>query len=164
MFKSKKSIYILLPVNLFIWSYLGFKIYDMLSEKNEVSEFSDTKTSIPEKTNTDTNSYNLKLNYEDPFLKSQPKATTILHAQKTNVSNVKKQLQAKSNLPVPAPQIVYLGLVQNKTSGNTTALISINGVSQLIKPGQLVNGILFKTLQKNQLIAFVGKEKIVVNK
>ncbi|MDP1801734.1 MAG: hypothetical protein Q8L81_10300 [Bacteroidota bacterium] len=168
MFKSKKSIFILLPLNLFVWGYLGFKLYTTFNDSNDLPTFSESNPILNKKRNTDTLNYVLKLDYDDPFLKSGPKnqnSSTQNGSTRLNGNSVNKKKENKIAKPItPALEIKYLGIVQNKNSGATTALISINGVSQIVKTGQSINGVTFKTIDKNQIIAFAGKEKIVVVK
>lgn len=45
--------------------------------------------------------------------------------------------------------IKYLGTVQNKTSGLTMAMISINGNSHVVKKGDSVEGMKFQNISKD---------------
>ena len=66
--------------------------------------------------------------------------------------------------PKQLPDVKYLGLIKNNTSGLSTALVSVNGQSKLIKQNQTIDGIIFKTFNQDSLVAKWGRERIVVRK
>lgn len=168
MLKSKKAIYILIPLNVLIWSYFIFKIVDGLSGDEVV--FAEEGIAMVKNTiSQDTQNYVLKLDYEDPFLKGVPKSRST-YGKMTNSQIPKVQKQAKaikqvSVQPKPAvPEIKFLGLVKNSTSGNITAIVNINGESKLVKPNETISGLHFKSINANELVASFGKETIIVRR
>jgi hypothetical protein len=163
MLKNKKAIYILLPLNIFIWGYLAYSIYAGLKGNEE--ELPNTKNeSIPLAQVTDTNAYRLKLNYTDPFLKENAK----YHEPRTNNGNATANT-TKTNNPVsviktptvaavkPVLDVKYLGIVKNNTTGISTALISINGKTYIIKKGDVVESLVIKDVFNDYVEIKEGK-------
>lgn len=167
MLKNKKAIYILIPVNLLVW---GFFIYRFWSAYN----IADAPAGIPKLQAIkladlkDSVTYTLQLDYKDPFLKDAGKISGNANAG-NNINSVAPQKQvAAVKMPASAPKMLpdikYMGLIKNNSSGIATALISVNGQSRLIKQNETHDGILFKNFNKDSLVAKWGKEKIVVRK
>lgn len=166
MLKNKKAIYILIPVNLLVWGFLAFKIYSALNETDAGLANAKT-TTLKVHSLTDSVTYKLVMDYKDPFLKDVKPDRQLQNSQP--VSNA--QVQPKSTPPKPAPvipkqlpEVKYLGLIKNNTSGLSTALVSVNGQSRLIKQNESVDGIVFKSFNKDSLVAKWGKERIVARK
>jgi hypothetical protein len=169
MLKNKKAIYILIPLNLFIWGFFAYRIYtsfnstdeELVEEQLPAFKTQELKDSID---------YVLKLNYPDPFLRdvatyrgnNAPNAYSTSNttpsvkpvAPKTPTNSIIKQV----------PEIKFLGLVKNTTSGITTALVSINGQTKLIKQNDVQEGITFKSVNRDSIVAKWGKERIVVKR
>jgi hypothetical protein len=163
MLKGKKSLYILLPLNLAIWGFAAFKILKAFS--------SDDKTTIerpvPEVNffrNEDSLTYILSLDYDDPFLKDVAQSSNVVKPS----SIVRKETQTVKPRIVPVAtktvDIKYLGLVQNKTTGTTTAMVLINGKSHLVKPGESVDDITFASINSDILNVKIGKDKVIIRK
>jgi hypothetical protein len=163
MFKNKKAIYILIPLNLFIWSFFAYRIYAAYTE-TEVPQIKELPLARSERLDNDTVKYNLSLDYKDPFLKdvkqTHENSNTVKAVAVKTVAIVKTPTVA----PKALPDIKYLGLVKNNSNGVATAIISLNGQSKFIKANDVIDGITFKSFDKESLVAMVGKEKIVVRK
>ncbi|MDO8999669.1 MAG: hypothetical protein Q7W45_07890 [Bacteroidota bacterium] len=167
MLKNKKAIYILIPLNIFIWCYLGYSIYSGLKE-DELPELSNNRSAIKLDELEDSVSYKLALNYSDPFLREGEKSRG--HAS-TNSGN--NNSAAPKNNPVKTPsvaivkaqtEIKYLGLVKNNSTGISTALVTINGKSHLVKKGDVVEGISIKNISNESIELKEGKKSLVISK
>jgi hypothetical protein len=164
MLKNKKAIYVLIPLNIFVW---GFFIYRFMSAYIESDIPSTERSPITTKTEKieEDHAYTLNLNYKDPFLKSSPQVINL--PTNNSYGQVQKKSKPKDQI-VPEqkklPDVKYLGLIKNNSTGLSTALISVNGQSKLIKQNDVVDGILFKTFSKDSLVAKCGKERIIVRK
>ena len=64
----------------------------------------------------------------------------------------------------PATEIKYLGLVKNNSTGISTALVSINGKSHLVKKGDVVDGISIKNISNESMEVKEAKKIIIVSK
>jgi len=171
MLKNKKAIYILIPLNIFIWCYLGYSIYSGLKE-DDLPEISNNRSTIKLDELKDSVAYKLSLNYKDPFLREGEKNkvyssngsgnSTTDH--NSNSKNIPVKTPSVAAIVKPQTEIKYLGLVKNNTTGNSTALLSINGKSYLVKKGDLVDGISIKNISNESIELKDGKKSRVVNK
>jgi hypothetical protein len=164
MLKGKKSIYILVPLNLFIWSYVGWKIYSAFNEED--ISLIENVSSLPVKLRGgDSVTYVLSLSYADPFLKAEPKSS---RSKSNNLNTAKPLVPAvkptKQIEPPKTVDIKYLGLVQNKAKGNITAMVSINGRSYIVKAGQTIENVVFTSITPELITARIGKEKLSIKK
>ena len=171
MLKNKKAIYILIPLNIFIWCYLGYSIYSGLKE-DDLPEISNNRSTIKLDELKDSVAYKLSLNYKDPFLREGEKSK-VYSSNGSGNTNTNYNPSPK-NIPVKTPsvtaivkpqnEIKYLGLVKNNTTGNSTALLSINGKSYLVKKGDLVDGINVKNISNESIELKEGKKSLVIKK
>lgn len=167
MLKNKKAIYVLIPLNILIWGFFIYRFYTAFNE-GEVP-VNDQKTGVVKlEALKDSVAYKLSLDYKDPFLRDVSRAEN--HNLSYNPSVKAKPKVEKITVKTPTvqpkvlPDIKYMGLIKNSSSGASTALVSINGQSKLVKVGETVDGIMFKSFDNNELVAVWGKEKIVVRK
>jgi hypothetical protein len=165
MLKNKKTLYILIPVNILVWGFFVYRFYSAFTESNVPLSPVQTKA-IKVLELKDSVTYKLSMDYKDPFLKDSKREYV------RNYSNVgqqpKKVVQVKTPTvvipPKQLPDVKYLGLIKNNSSGLTTALVSVNGQSKLIKQNEVIDGITFKTFNQDSLVAKWGRERIVVRK
>ncbi|PBQ34752.1 hypothetical protein CNR22_24245 [Sphingobacteriaceae bacterium] len=168
MLKNKKAVYILIPINILVWGFFGYRIYSAFSE-TDLAVSDSTLPSVKSITTRDSVTYKLKMDYQDPFLKDVKKEAQLT-IQGSYVSSEPRQQKAPAPKPAPIvvpkqlPDIKYLGLIKNTTSGQSTALVSVNGQSKLIKQNEAMDGIVFKSFNKDSLVAKWGKERIVARK
>jgi Tfp pilus assembly protein PilP len=162
---GKRTLYVMLPVNICLWSYIGYLIYQGTGD-SEVIRSTEAAVSIL-KINDDTSTYKLVLNYPDPFLKEESNYRTKQNNSDSPQAKDSKPKHSKNTVPIPSvpvKDIRYLGLIQNKTSGVTTALITVNGKSFIVKKGEVVEGINFVSITDGIIIAKIGKEKMSIIK
>lgn len=167
MLKNKKAIYLLIPLNLLIWGFFAYRIFAAFNETEAVAEHVVTtqgKTRITIEAGT----YKLELGYKDPFLKDLKRdeygdQQNQIPNEKPQIKNVVKTKQPTAE-PKLLPEIKYMGLIKNTTTGSTTALVSVNGQSRLIKQNESIDGIVFKSFNKDSLVAKWGRERIVARK
>ncbi len=163
MFKSKKGLYIAISLNLIIWGYVGYVVCDYLRTDDDIIP-TELPVNFSKKKKSDSTTYSLALNYPDPFLKEEPRPRNNNTSKSAN--NTSKPIQVtvpqKTITEVPKSlDIKYMGLVENKTSGAATGLVSINGKSFLVKKGEKVEGILIKTLSSEKMEVKIGKENLL---
>ncbi|MBK7310364.1 MAG: hypothetical protein IPI93_06120 [Sphingobacteriaceae bacterium] len=167
MFKGKKGLYILIPLNILIWGYFAFRFYSFYNPDDE-PRINDSSTSAKIEDIKDSVNYKLQLSYEDPFLKSEPKEKNNHSSKSLNKEPVKAKVEKVKNLKQEPektiPVIKYMGLVKNNSNGLATAIVSINGSSKLVKQDETVDGLRFKDFNNENLTVFWNKEKIVITK
>jgi hypothetical protein len=115
----------------------------------------------------DSVSYKLSLDYKDPFLRENEKYRNASGSSSASTKTVVPKavvVKTPTVAPKQLPDIKYLGLIKNSSSGAATAIISLNGQSKLIKANDIIDGVAFKSFDKDELIAMWGKEKMVIRK
>jgi len=158
--------FLLIGVNVLIWGYAAYTLFSN-SKSDELPGLSETFIPKSGSKPADSINYALSLDYPDPFLKEEPK--NKLQSTGGNYSEKAEAAKApvKPAIAKPEPKtfdIKYLGLVQNKTSGTTTGLVSINGISRIIKPGQTIEEINFQEIKQDFIVAKVGREKVTIKR
>lgn len=111
--------------------------------------------------------YHLHLAYKDPFLKASAHAQSATQVLNAAPARPKSEAEPKAQVVTPAkplPDIKYLGLIKNNSSGKVMALVSVNGQSTLLKENESLEGIQFKTFSKDSLVAKWGKQRLVLRK
>lgn len=156
----------MIPFNLLLWGYIGYAIYDYYH--TDIGSLAmERPVSLSKKKQSDSSNYTLALNYADPFLKEEPRPRNKNTSKATNTPNKPVQTIVTQKTVTEAPKtldIKYMGLVENKTSGVATGLVSINGKSFLVKKGEKVEGVLIKNLSSDKLEVTVGKENLAIVK
>lgn len=165
MLKNKKATYLLIPLNLLIWGFFIYRFYSAYTDA-VLPDHEPRLQAVKLDTEKDSSTYTLQLNYKDPFLKggehvSRPPAEPSISPPPKPVAAAVKEPPAA---PKQLPDIKYLGLIKNSSTGMATALVSLNGQSHLIKPNDTFDGICFKSFNNDSLVARWGKERIVARK
>lgn len=168
MLKNKKAVYILIPLNLLIWGFFVYRFYTAYAD-SDMPLSATTSQVIKLENLKDSTAYQLKLDYKDPFLKDVKRESNLNSNGSGHYTDQqpKKTAPPKPQVNIPPkqlPEVKYLGLIKNTSSGQTTALVSVNGQSKLIKQNESVDGIVFKSFNKDSLVAKWGKERIVARK
>lgn len=165
MLKGKKGIYILIPLNVLIWGFFIYRFYSLYNENTDTL-LDNSSTAVKIEDVKDMVIYKLNLAYDDPFLKAEPKARLKPVESKLPEKPKEQKVERKKvkEEPKPIPDIKYLGLVKNNANGLSTAIVSINGSSKLIKQDEVIEGMCFKNFTSENLTVFWNKEKIIISK
>jgi Tfp pilus assembly protein PilP len=166
MLKGKGAIYILIPVNILVWGFFIYRFYTAYTEGDVTIEDSNTQV-IKLDELKDSIDYKLSLSYKDPFLREGEKRKEhSSNNSKTNNPVQKEKVVKTPTVSVPKIQteIKYFGLVKNNTTGISTALISINGQTHLVKKGDVINGITIKSISNETIELKEGKNIQVIHK
>ena len=102
--KNKKIIYVLLPVVLIVWGYVGFSIFTFGEEEEEIEpiRIDQIVTDKDQKPMSKT----LALNYADPFLKGVRNTPVRVRSVQKN------KLATKKTDPVNWGEITYYGFIK----------------------------------------------------
>lgn len=150
MTKQQKT-YILLITVFVVWGLIGFKIYKGLyGDDNKVTQVTSTNNKyIPDPISV-SKTYDLKVDYRDPFLGKIP-------TQKKKIKKVKRVTQ---NDNIPFPNIIYNGIVEGGNSKSYT--VTINGKQELIKVGEELHNVKLVRATSNKIVVrFQGKIKTI---
>ena len=161
--KNKKTAWMLLPAVLLIWGLLGWKIYAAMKDDPSPPFVATSPDPSAPKHVTVPDSYQLLLDYPDPFLT----------AKKTPVRNVSPSSPKPGNTSTPKvtapiapavwPELRYAGLVQSK-DGKTLGFLTVNGASHFVKTNDIIGEITVQKIWKDSVLVVRGKEKNVVRK
>lgn len=133
--KSKKSIYILLPLVLFIWGTVMYQVFSFSANEEEVvvptNEISLKPIKISKR-----DSVVINTNYRDPFLGKMYSTE--------NVKSTKKKSVLKKVEPLVWPTIQYKGIVSDTKDKVKIYMLVINNHTCLMKKGETQNEIYLK--------------------
>jgi hypothetical protein len=168
MLKGKKALYILIPLNVFIWGFFIFRFIEAYGD-SDVPEMEGSRMAVKIPELNDSEIYKLSLDYKDPFLKDAERPKDYNTQKSGSEKPVVKTptvtpVKTPTVAPKQLPDLRYLGLVKNSSSGMATALISLDGQSRLVKVNDAIDGLVFKSFNRDSLVAQRGKEKMVVRK
>lgn len=152
--KNKKSIYVLLPIVLFIW---GAVIYQFFSfSDTEIVDNATKEIAIKPFIIKPKDTFSVKVNSRDPFL-----GKIIDDSQKSNVVKPKsKAVIVKEELVWP--QIQYKGIVSDNKEKVKVFMIIINGKTYFMRKGDVENEVKLKEGNRETIYAvYKGDLKVV---
>ena len=149
--KRKRSLYLLLPLVLIIWSAVFFQFLSFDKEEVDIPK----NTNIPLKIESlksvqPVNS--LDVNYRDPFLGK-------IYIEKSSANNKNRKKRQPLKL-LSWPDIAYKGIVSDQKDKIKVYMITINGESFLLRRGQSARGvILLRGDRKNITLLYDGVKR-----
>lgn len=154
---SRKKIFkfILIVLALSVWGLVMFKFFGF--ENIETVAIPITEKVIISEIRSEPK-YELKLDYEDPFLKNNrvfKKSSPTTLPVKKNITRFKKTNQEKviQEEPIVWPEISYKGMGTNKSRiEETMAWIEFNGKMEIVNLYQVVNGYKVEQIYKDSLL------------
>lgn len=133
--KNKKSIYILLPLVLFIWGAILYQFFSFTSSEDIPPVISNGISLKPIKM-VKRDSIAINTNYRDPFLGK------MYSTEK--VKSTKKKASSKKLEPLVWPTIQYKGIVSDTKEKSRIFMLVINNQTHLMKKGQTENEVYLK--------------------
>ena len=142
--KNKKMVYILMPVVLLIWGYIGFKIFNYGEDEMDVEpiRIDQIITDQEEKQTSKT----LALNYADPFLKG------IRNTSRKQSNREVSRKPKKVSTPVNWGDITYNGFIKNQKNAKKIALLNVNGKQSLAAKGDRVQQVSVVLIQQDSVL------------
>lgn len=125
--KNKKALYILLPVVIFVWGFIAFKIFGHLNRKDPVP-LTQGNRQTEEQNNNVPDTFNLINDYRDPFL------NRTTPTKKTVSKRVKKV--KTDNKRIVWPDIKYTGRMVNQHTNKSLVSLTINGKEWIFRKGE----------------------------
>lgn len=133
--KNKKSIYILLPLVLFIWGTVMYQLFSFSNSEDLPSVTSNGISLKPIKISK-RDSFTINTNYRDPFLGKMYSSETV--------KSTKKRTTPKKAEPLVWPTIQYKGIVSDTKEKSKIFMLVINNQTHLMRKGQIENEIYLK--------------------
>ena len=164
----------LLPITLGIWGFIGYKVYQYMSDGDEDLNITENVVPVsPDKISPDT--FALFNNYRDPFLgddgremqgiKRTPSYSGGNHSnpdQRNNKPPRKNNTTvATSTVTANAgwPKIGYSGMMSNESKKQSIAFLAVDGTSYRVKAGDNVGDLKVIAFDQNGITLQKGKEK-----
>lgn len=157
--KSKKSIYILLPIVLFIWGLLIYQFFsytnsEVIEEQEELPLFVKIDYKEPDTTALD-------VNHRDPFTGKLENSNENTRPSKVKTSNTTKT-NAKATTEVQT-QIEYKGIVSDVANKKKVFMVIIDNQTYLMKQGDKENEVeLINGNRESIVIKHKGKKKNIL--
>lgn len=168
--KSKKSLYILIPLVLGLWGLIGYRIVSAM----EKDEDPIGRIFVPLTAAIDEDSvaaYVPSLDYADPFLKGLSFAASPTRRQQGGTTTVLQTTAPPTvatptqPVKVPAPwSVVYQGWVKEAASGEYIGLLVIENSPVTLKQGQTHEGFALKVLRRDSVQVMYRNEQRWVRK
>lgn len=141
--KNKKNIYILLPVVLLIWGLVIYRFFSFTAPEIQAVETSNQlevkPLAIPQR-----DTLSIDVNYRDPFLGK-------MYMPLSNASKVIKRKSTPQE-PIAWPQILYKGIVSDKSNKRKVFMVVINGKSYLMKEKETKQEMTLKSGNRESII------------
>lgn len=163
MFRKKYSLYLLIPLNIAIWGYFIASFAGFFSSETSTTV---KTTSGGHHTQKDTTNYALLLSYKDPFLSIEKEKKRLVHSDKTAQKNLAAGGQNTTTKVVTAtaPQIKYMGVIRNRSTGVVMGLISFKGESRIVKPKEEIEGVEFRNFLEDSMVCRFNNQIMVVRR
>ncbi|MDP4209204.1 MAG: hypothetical protein Q8928_10360 [Bacteroidota bacterium] len=137
--KNKRLIYFLLPLVLFIWGAIFYKIFAGFDS----SKPKDNGVSLPtnkNKSNLPGDTISLVADYRDPFLEGYELEETENAEYEEDLESNKKGFANTAPVSKPVinvPEIKYYGVIANNATKKKTGIFRITGKDCILKEGEL---------------------------
>jgi len=135
--KSKKSLYILIPTVIIIWSLIIYKIFNY-QNKSFIVEQPAISFNIPDSIETVTDTLAFIARYRDPFLGRLKSQATVVKKEKGNQNRINYQQKQAIKVYVNWPKIDYNGMIYSTENNRLLALININRCNYLMNKTQKI--------------------------
>jgi hypothetical protein len=162
--KNKRLTYFLVPLVLFIWGIIFYKIYTHLNKPND-NPLAEQSFGGNSKVSNVKDSFIITANYRDPFLSGQinPIRKSIIENRSLEYSS---GFSRKSNnqTEVVVPDIKYHGQIANSNKNQKIGLFKLNNKEIILKEGELFEGFNIKKLFNDSVKVLYGKLKKTIKK
>lgn len=157
--KSKKNIYILLPIVLLIWGVVIFQFFSFATPDELVTNTSPEFDLKPFKLKERT-PFLINVNYRDPFL---GKAYSIQQISKVSSNKVKVKKASKPEEVIVWPVIQYKGMLSDPKEKNKRFMLVISGKNYLMKTGDTQDEIFLKDGDKESIyVRYKGNLNLIM--
>lgn len=161
--KSKKFTYVLMACVAAVWGIIFYRIFVAVSEEDApIMAGTVTKTAYFKMVNHEEDPVSLNLDYRNPFSSS-----TAGFVEEKTVSAVRVNVASPQPPFMPKPQVnwsgvSYSGYINNPSTKQKLAILSVNGKEVMLSEGQSANGIkLLKHTGDSVKVQYQGETKYI---
>ncbi len=154
--KSKKNIYVLLPLVLLIWCVIVYKLYLTMHKTEDKIFYQEDRVALEPQADTLSLHYALLINYPDPF--------ALQHFQRKEVITTQELMPALEEIKPedteePLPDIQYAGMIEHAVSAHRVAMLIVDGQSLMVKAGTYSNELQIKAITSHWVeLIYKGKK------
>jgi hypothetical protein len=156
--KNRKLLYLLVPLTLFLWGMIIYRILSRVNKDTEVTGILPlTGKYSPENQVEDT--FTLVADYSDPFLERN-----LISSASNTGTNVRLNDAPKEyiQIQIPWPEIRYGGMILNKSTNNYLYLVEIDHINHLLKKGDQIGQIKIAKVFKDSItVQFKNHNKTI---
>lgn len=155
--EQKNTKYLLALALLSIWGLLGFRIYNKM--KPEQLHFTNEVDVLAEKPVVKKDTFQLLVNYKDPFLSEKLEAKIAQPIRKAAPKRIAKTIASKKKVAQKFPKIIYKGNLKLK-SGRKAVLVNIDGKTQNWGWGETISKMTLNQIYEDSIrISFNGTQQ-----
>lgn len=144
--KSKKSLFILLPIVLLIWGLVVYEFFSFSAPDVTLESTSNEYSLKPFKLK-ERDTFLINVAYRDPFLgKMNSTQTTDSNSNNSKTKKAVKRVEA-----IVWPTILYKGIVSDVKEKNKIFMLIIAGHDFFMKKGETENGVFLKDGDKESV-------------
>lgn len=156
--KTKKNIYILLAVVLFVWGAVLYQVFSF-TNSDEISVSNNPEFVIKPLKIKERQTFTINVNYRDPFLGKMYTPQTVSNVKAS--TKTKKQPKSQENLVWPS--ILYKGMISDVKNKNKIFILIIDGQYHYMKIGDTENEIFLKEGNKESVyIKYKGNLNLIM--
>lgn len=145
--KPTKKTYFLLLLMVLVWSFTGYRIWNVNSEYNESAPLGTSQNFAPKKT-IEKKKFSLLPIAKDPFLGTVRK------------KKVTTSTKASKKTSVAWPQISYQGMIEDGKGTTKVFIIAINGQQHIFSPLDAINDVqLIRGTSEKVTLRYQGEQK-----
>lgn len=154
--KGGKNVYILIIAVIIVWGLVAYRIVQYVKPEEETKYLAELNNLELESKNFQFDSFTIVANYRDPFLGDMKQPKSSLPRKIFSPVKVSKPL---IKVEQPWPFIVFHGLIKNKDSKRTYALLTINGKTKSFSYKDEWQGVKVLAFARDSIILGYNKQK-----
>ena len=177
MKKDKRLQFILLIAAVGVWGTLGYRLFNFTKKGEETENATGNFSILNTVSNNETDSFQLNLQYSDPFLSKGNEVMGHINMKDSNSENDnqntnRRQLSGILSVPKPPtavkaekpfPIIIYKGFAM-KEGGEVLARIVINNKNYIMHTTEQHDSIVLLNIQKDSITVSRGEQSKVIKR
>jgi hypothetical protein len=163
--KNKKSIYILLPFVVIVWGLVFYQVYNFINRDSEDKWFDRPVFSTQQQEKLINDTFNLILDYPDPFINRQVLPSSLSNEQKENKVSRSGSKILNGKLPEKKElEIAYKGFIRSKENNSRLEILVIDGKPYFAKKQIDDFGIKIESVWNDSILIAIDNKKRILKK
>ena len=158
--KNKSVTYLLIGVVLFIWGLVFYRFFNATQEEETFTPSGHSIALKREKVSIASDTFELILDYRDPFLGKTQVSQTIVKSNRTRITKQKISEPKVILPPIDWSFIAYKGAITNKLSKKEIGIFRINNEDAMMSANdRKADVLILKVTRDSALILYKGIKK-----